>query len=61
MFGASAVDPADLYPSLQPLRWPELGVLPALAAAIATLPAWLAPPVAVRAASSVSRDVAVAA
>ncbi len=61
MFVASAVDPANLYPSLQPLRWPELGLLPALAAAIAMLPARLAPPVAVRPASSVSRDVAVAA
>lgn len=45
VIGVSAVDPADLYPSLQPLTWPSLPVLPALAIAIGSLPAWLAPPV----------------
>ena len=43
--GLLAVDPADLYPSLQPLTWPSLPVLPALAIALGSLPAWLAPPV----------------
>lgn len=60
MFAASQVDPEHLYPSLQPLRWPELGLVPALAALVATLPAWLTPPVAVPGSASVSRDVAVA-
>lgn len=41
----SAVDPADLYPSLQPLTWPSLPILPALAVILGGLPAWLAPPV----------------
>jgi energy-coupling factor transport system permease protein len=60
MFAASAVDPGNLYPSLQPLRWPELGLLPAAAAALAMLPAWLAPPVTLPTAPAVTRDVAVA-
>lgn len=41
---AAAVDPARLYPSLDPLRWPDLPVLPAVAILIGALPAWLAPP-----------------
>lgn len=60
MFAASSVDPDNLYPTLQPLRWPTLGVLPALGALIGVLPAVLAPPVHLREASSVSREVAVA-
>ena len=39
------VDPAHLDPSLQPLRWPDLPLAPALGIAIGLLPAWLAPPV----------------
>jgi energy-coupling factor transport system permease protein len=45
MFMAGRVNPADLYPTLQPLRWPNLTPLPVLAIAIGTLPAMLAPPV----------------
>ena len=45
MFVASSVDPDNLYPTLQPLRWPTLGVLPALATLIGVLPAGLAPPI----------------
>lgn len=37
------VDPLRLYPSLFPLRWPELPLVPALAALAAVLPAWIAP------------------
>ena len=32
MFVASSVDPDNLYPTLQPLRWPTLGLLPAIGA-----------------------------
>ena len=45
MFVAVRVDPADLYPSLTPLQWPTIGVLPAIAAAVAVLPSVIAPPV----------------
>ncbi|MBQ1083819.1 energy-coupling factor transporter transmembrane protein EcfT [Nocardiopsis sp. B62] len=38
------VDAASLYPSLNPLAWPELTLLPALAVLAAVLPAWLTPP-----------------
>lgn len=41
----SAVDPADLYPSLDPLTWPALPLLPTMAVLVGALPAWLAPPV----------------
>jgi energy-coupling factor transport system permease protein len=60
MFIASSVDPDNLYPTLQPLRWPTLGALPAIGALIGVLPAVLAPPVDLGEAASVSRDVAVA-
>ncbi len=40
----SAVDPADLYPSVQPLQWPALPLVPAAAILLGALPAWLAPP-----------------
>lgn len=40
----SNVDAASLYPSLNPLAWPELAPLPALAVLAAVLPAWLTPP-----------------
>jgi energy-coupling factor transport system permease protein len=60
MFLASSVDPDNLYPTLQPLRWPTLGVLPAIGALIGVLPAVLAPPVYLRESPSISRDVAVA-
>ncbi|BCJ64707.1 CbiQ family ECF transporter T component [Polymorphospora rubra] len=38
------IDAANLYPSLSPLSWPEISVLPAAAVLVAVLPAWLAPP-----------------
>lgn len=60
MFMASSVDPDNLYPTLQPLRWPTLGLLPAIGALVGVLPAVLAPPVSLRESASISRDVAVA-
>jgi energy-coupling factor transport system permease protein len=41
----SEADPMQLVPSLQPLAWPDLPILPALAIALGVVPAWLAPPV----------------
>lgn len=41
---ATRYDAASLYPSLNPLAWPELAPLPALAVCTALLPAWLTPP-----------------
>ncbi|MCI3934645.1 energy-coupling factor transporter transmembrane component T [Streptomyces sp. AN091965] len=43
MYVVSRTDAASLYPSLSPLAWPEVTVLPALAALAGALPAWLAP------------------
>jgi energy-coupling factor transport system permease protein len=43
MVAASTYDPLLLHPSLDPLRWPDLPVLPLLAVLIGVLPAWLAP------------------
>lgn len=40
----SSVDAANLYPSLNPLRWPEMSPMPALGILVAVLPAWLSPP-----------------
>lgn len=40
----SVVDPSALYPSLVPLRWPTLPMVPALAVLVGALPAWVAPP-----------------
>lgn len=45
MYMAGSVDPANLNPSLQPLQWPPLAVLPVVAILIGVLPAWIAPPV----------------
>lgn len=42
---AGSVDPANLNPSLQPLRWPGLPIVPVIGALAGLLPAWLAPPV----------------
>lgn len=39
-------DPMQLAPSLSPLRWPELPMLPAAAVALGAVPAVLTPPVA---------------
>jgi energy-coupling factor transport system permease protein len=44
LFVAGHVDPANLNPSLQPLRWPGLPVAAVVVIAIGALPAWLAPP-----------------
>ena len=44
LFLAGHVDPDNLNPSLQPLHWPTLPVLPLLAILIGALPAWIAPP-----------------
>lgn len=43
--GVSVADPVALAPSVQPLTWPSLPLLPALAVAVGAVPAWLAPPV----------------
>ncbi|MFL6206734.1 MAG: CbiQ family ECF transporter T component [Acidimicrobiales bacterium] len=45
MVAVSTIDPTLLHPSLQPLRWPELPSLPLAAALLGMLPAWIAPPV----------------
>ncbi|MFF0483328.1 CbiQ family ECF transporter T component [Streptomyces sp. NPDC004435] len=44
MYATTKVDPANLYPTLSPLTWPELSLLPAAAILTGVLPAWLAPP-----------------
>ncbi|MFJ6636535.1 CbiQ family ECF transporter T component [Streptomyces sp. NPDC091376] len=44
MYVTTKVDAANLYPSLNPLTWPELSLLPGVAVLIGVLPAWLAPP-----------------
>jgi energy-coupling factor transport system permease protein len=49
MIAAGRFDPTNLNPSLDPLQWPELPLLPALGILVAALPAWLAPPVEARA------------
>lgn len=38
------VDPSNLNPSLSPLQWPNLSLLPMLGVAIGALPAWISPP-----------------
>jgi len=45
MFIVGSVDPDDLAPSLQPLVWPSLPLLPTIAILIGLAPAWIAPPV----------------
>jgi energy-coupling factor transport system permease protein len=60
MFAAGRIDPANLYPTLQPLRWPTLGALPMLGALIGALPAVLAPPVDLGSPADTAREVAVA-
>jgi len=44
MYLTTRVDPTNLYPSLNPLTWPEISLLPAVAILAGALPAWLAPP-----------------
>ena len=43
MVATSSYDPLLLHPSLDPLRWPDLPLLPLLAVLLGVLPAWLAP------------------
>jgi energy-coupling factor transport system permease protein len=45
IIAVSTSDLTALHPSLQPLRWPELPLLPAAAILLGILPAWIAPPV----------------
>jgi energy-coupling factor transport system permease protein len=44
MFVVGRIDPDNLNPSLQPLRWPALPVFSVLVILVGALPAWLAPP-----------------
>jgi energy-coupling factor transport system permease protein len=44
VISVSIVDPTALFPSLVPLQWPQLPVVPALAILVGALPAWVAPP-----------------
>ncbi len=44
LYVSSNLDPANLNPSLQPLEWPQLALLPTLGVLIGLLPAWVAPP-----------------
>jgi energy-coupling factor transport system permease protein len=39
------INPADLNPSLQPLTWPTLPLVPVIVVLAGGLPGWLAPPV----------------
>lgn len=41
---ASSLDPAQLYPSVDPLAWPSLAFVPLVGIAMALLPAWVTPP-----------------
>ncbi|WP_338320529.1 CbiQ family ECF transporter T component [Streptomyces lonarensis] len=43
MFLTAGVDPDNLYPSLSPLSWPELSLVPVLAVLAGVLPAFLTP------------------
>jgi energy-coupling factor transport system permease protein len=44
VYVSSTVDGSNLYPSLNPLAWPEIAALPMVAIIVGVLPAWLAPP-----------------
>jgi energy-coupling factor transport system permease protein len=43
MFVVGHVDPLLLQPSLYPLTWPDLPMIPLLAVLLGLLPAWVAP------------------
>jgi energy-coupling factor transport system permease protein len=43
MVVAGSYDPLLLHPSLYPLVWPDLPLVPLLAILVGVLPAWLAP------------------
>lgn len=42
---AGSVDAAPLHPTLDPLEWPQLPLVPAVGVLVALLPVWAAPPV----------------
>jgi energy-coupling factor transport system permease protein len=44
LFLSSTVDGSNLYPSLSPLSWPQIAVVPVASILAGLLPAWLAPP-----------------
>jgi energy-coupling factor transport system permease protein len=44
LFAMSSAHPAALHPTLVPLTWPDLAVVPALAVLAGLVPAWLTPP-----------------
>ncbi len=44
LFVTSSVDPDALNPSLQPLQWPQLPLVPTIAVLLGTLPSVIAPP-----------------
>ncbi len=44
LFASARVDPTNLYPSLTPLGWPQLSVLPVLAILVGLIPAVATPP-----------------
>lgn len=44
LYLTTRVDPGNLYPSLNPLAWPQLSTLPTTAILIGLLPACIAPP-----------------
>jgi energy-coupling factor transport system permease protein len=44
VFLGVGIDPGELYPSLLPLSWPTLPMVPAVAVLLTAAPAWLAPP-----------------
>ncbi|WP_191984114.1 CbiQ family ECF transporter T component [Amycolatopsis eburnea] len=44
LFATARIDPGRLFPSLSPLRWPEVSWVHALSVLVAALPAFVAPP-----------------
>lgn len=44
MFLTSSIDASKLNPSLQPLQWPELPLIPTIAVLVGALPSIIAPP-----------------
>jgi energy-coupling factor transport system permease protein len=44
LYLTASIDGANLYPSLNPLRWPEIAIAPVLGILVGVLPAWVAPP-----------------
>lgn len=44
LYMSSTIDPSNMNPSLQPLEWPQLALLPVLGILLGALPAWIAPP-----------------